>query len=372
METVIRAQEQADRGFGRSILRAIVALRWLTVVWSIVGVIISRHHLVPGREGTAVALMGLMVAFTVLTTWLWQANSQVLVHPAMMIAELTIGAVVLLGDGWVYGIERAQSLPWAWPAAGIVTVGMHLGWRWGSLSAIALGVASYLGDARTSQDDWGVAASSKTALYVLAAILAGYVARRLREAEIEITAARARAEVARTLHDGVLQTLAVVQRRSTDPELASLARDQDRDLRDFLFGAESRERTLPIALRETAAQVQKRHDLRVDVVMADDLPRLSPGLVEAMAGAVSESLTNAAKHGNASRVVVYAEPDDEAAGRSGIFCSVKDDGDGFDIDEVTLGQGISGSIRGRIEEAGGRVEITSRSGRGTEVKLWVA
>src|SRR4029077_8772912 len=73
-------------------------------------------------------------------------------------------------------------------------------------------------------------------LYIVAGAVAGYVMMLLKRAEREISAVRAREELERNLHDGVLQTLAIVPRRSTDADLVRLAREQDRDLRNFLFG----------------------------------------------------------------------------------------------------------------------------------------
>jgi signal transduction histidine kinase len=81
---------------------------------------------------------------------------------------------------------------------------------------------------------------------------------------------------------------------------------------------------------------------------------------------VGEALANAGKHGAASTVTVFVEPVDGT-----LFCSVKDDGHGFDPATIAEGSGLRHSVRGRIADVGGRVEIDGRPGRGTEVRCWV-
>lgn len=216
--------------------------------------------------------------------------------------------------------------------------------------------------------------ASTVVFYALAGVAAGYVTSLLRRAQDEVAAARAREDVARTLHDGVLQTLAVVERRATDPDLARLARRQERDLRQYLAGAivsggrgANGRVDLASCLREAAGRFEETFGGRVEVIVADDVPRLDARRCEALIGAATEALNNAGKHGGATKVVVYVEPADEG----GLFCSVKDDGSGFDPAAVTERIGLGRSIRGRVTEVGGRVEVRSRPGDGTEVCLWL-
>jgi signal transduction histidine kinase len=213
-----------------------------------------------------------------------------------------------------------------------------------------------------------------TVLYTLGGGVTGFVAIKLREAERQIAGARAREEVARTLHDGVLQTLAIVQRRSDDDELTRLAREQEIELREFLFGpppgakrSRGSERDVAATLRQVAAKVERMHGTRANVVTTGDLPPLSAEAITALSGAVAESLTNAAKHGEARQATVFVEPGETG----GVFCSVKDDGHGFEPAVIDEGVGISRSIRGRVAEVGGRVEIDGRPGRGAEVRMWI-
>jgi signal transduction histidine kinase len=112
---------------------------------------------------------------------------------------------------------------------------------------------------------------------------------------------------------------------------------------------------------------EDRYGATARIVLADDLPPLPGPVVEAVVGAVAEAMTNAAKHGDAKVVTVYAEPTDAG----GLLCSVKDDGSGFDPATTTEGQGLTSSVRGRITEVGGAVEVHARPGRGAEVVLTV-
>jgi signal transduction histidine kinase/phage shock protein PspC (stress-responsive transcriptional regulator) len=183
-------------------------------------------------------------------------------------------------------------------------------------------------------------------------------ARRIRSQE--------RAEVAAHLHDSVLQTLALVQRRSHEPgEVAQLARRQERELRAWLAGrpSPSEAATLAAALEAAAAEVEGRHGVPVEVVAVGD--RALDRDVEAVVAAAREAMTNAAKFGGGSSVDVYAEAQD---GRLAVF--VRDRGPGFDPASIPADRGgVRESIVGRMERHGGRATISSDPQTGTEVEL---
>ena len=101
-------------------------------------------------------------------------------------------------------------------------------------------------------------------------------------------------------------------------------------------------------------------------VLAPDLPALAPEVVAAITGATAEALTNAAKHGGAGRATVFVDLDDDEAT---VCCSIKDAGTGFDPAAHVDGVGLTRSVRGRLADVGGTVEVEGRPGRGTEVRL---
>jgi signal transduction histidine kinase len=174
----------------------------------------------------------------------------------------------------------------------------------------------------------------------------------------------ARAEMAAHLHDSVLHTLALIQRADASPEVAALARRQERELRAWLYRAPvPPEGRLRPAVEAIATRVEQRHNVPVDVVVVGDAPLDEAG--RALVEACQEAAMNAARHSGAPLVSVYVEVEpDELSG------FVRDEGKGFDPDQVpTDRRGIADSIRGRIRRHGGSVSILSAPGEGTEVQL---
>ncbi|MEM9466877.1 MAG: ATP-binding protein [Actinomycetota bacterium] len=356
------APETLDHGLARGL----VAFRWLTLGWATVGLVLQRAEVT--RWWLGLGLLGAALVITVLTTQ--QARTRPLsAGSPLLFAEIAVAASLLLLETHVFEATRDQSLGWAWPTASIIAVAVAAGLLWGTATAVGLAAASTVGESwLKGAQQWGTTSSySKAALMVLAALAAASVASVMRQAAREISIARARAEMARVLHDGVLQTLAVIQRRSDDDQLVALARDQERDLRSHLFGAAPSDESLTVQLRTVVDTVARRHEVEIGAVLAADLPDRSGTVAAALAGAAAEALTNAAKHSGGSRISLYAEPDEDG----GVVCTVHDNGTGFDVDAPRSGEGIDGSIESRLAEVGGRSVIRSAPGRGTDVQLWV-
>jgi signal transduction histidine kinase len=179
-----------------------------------------------------------------------------------------------------------------------------------------------------------------------------------------------RAQLAAHLHDSVLQTLTLMQKRAGDSrEVAALARRQERELRDWLAGGDpaGEERSLASELRTAAEAIEDDHRVTIESVVVGDCDLDPPA--EAALGAAREALLNAARHsGDTGPIRVYAEID-----AAGIELFVRDRGAGFDPGAVAPDRrGVRESIVGRMERAGGSAEIRSSPGGGTEVAIAIA
>ena len=207
------------------------------------------------------------------------------------------------------------------------------------------------------------------AVLALALILAPFLwrmGRNLAAERAERIRSQERAELAAHLHDSVLQTLTLMQKRADDPrEVATLARRQERELRSWLFeeGAR-RESSFAGAIRAAAEEVEDAHGVAIEVVEVGDAELDSAA--EAMVAATREALTNAAKFApEAGPIALYSEAEN---GRLEVF--VRDRGEGFDPAAIPDDrQGVRESIIGRMERHGGTARIDSTPGEGTEVEL---
>jgi signal transduction histidine kinase len=188
-----------------------------------------------------------------------------------------------------------------------------------------------------------------------------------------------REEIAAHLHDSVLQTLALIQKQADEPrEVRRLARGQERELRNWLYGRNGYGRahadqrgeqpadgpqTLAAALAAVAAEVEDTYAVRVQPVVVGDC-ELDPRLT-ALVQASREAMVNAAKHAQVREVGLYVEVEPEVVN---VF--VRDRGAGFDPEAVPADRhGLADSIHGRMERNGGRVRLRTGPGEGTEVQL---
>jgi signal transduction histidine kinase len=178
-----------------------------------------------------------------------------------------------------------------------------------------------------------------------------------------------RAELAAHLHDSVLQTLALIQKRAGDPrEVAGLARRQERELRSWLHERPDKDagETIAGAFERAAAEVEELHGVPIEVVTVGDGP-LSTRL-DALVQATREAMTNAAKFAGSERVDLYAEVEPDH-----VEVFVRDRGAGFDPEAIPPDRrGVRDSIVGRMERHRGHAAVHSRLGEGTEVELVMA
>ena len=245
------------------------------------------------------------------------------------------------------------------------------GWAFAARIAAGAGLVAVAGlYFLTKEGGWGAALNLAAALVVavlgIALILGPWIARLigdLGEERRERVRSQERADVAAHLHDSVLQTLALLQKNAGDPAaVATLARRQERELRDWLYGNDEQPGdSFAAALRATAAEIEDVHQVSVELIAVGDVP-LDPDNV-ALVRAAREAMVNAAKHAGVQRVDVYAETD----GRS-VEVFVRDRGAGFDLDGVDDDRlGVKHSIIDRMARHGGSATIRTAPGDGTEV-----
>lgn len=195
--------------------------------------------------------------------------------------------------------------------------------------------------------------------------------RELGDARAERERESERADIAAHLHDSVLQTLALIRTRSTEPEVVRLARAQERDLRSWLYDDRAPAATsFAVQVKEVVAEIE---DTRTHtdgtapqietVVVGDVVPTEE---THAVLAATREALLNAVAHGRPP-VSVYLE-----ASETEVEVFVRDHGDGFDLEAVPADRfGVRESILGRVRRRGGQASVREVPDGGTEVRIYL-
>ena len=284
---------------------------------------------------------------------------------------------------WPVAVVGA-GLAFVWPRLGDRGVGALLGdveiddgtsprWtsvaRWlGGTTLVVLGLVLFLA---TNQSAEGLRDGILTVVVILGglALLFGSYVQRLARSLVEERRQRIRSDertmVAAHLHDSVLQTLSLIQRRADEPgTVARLARRQERELRRWLYDPGHQ---LGLGLKQLleaqVEQIEDEHLIDIETVVVGDV-EVDQAVTELVA-ATGEALVNAAKFSGEDRVSLYAEVSDAA-----IEVFVRDRGVGFALDDVPADRhGVRDSIMGRMKRIGGSVDVISEAGVGTEVEL---
>ncbi|MEO5781358.1 MAG: PspC domain-containing protein [Arthrobacter oryzae] len=242
------------------------------------------------------------------------------------------------------------------------------GWaRFGAgLALVVAGVLLMVSGSGSWEQTWLALLASVAVLGGVALVLLPWGLKFWRDLEAERTGrvrATERAEIAAHLHDSVLQTLAVIQRRAgNEQDVIRLARAQERELRGWLYRDRDKDAgQLSDAIGTAAAEVEDAVGEAVEVVSVGNCAMTERH--EALVQASREAMLNAARHGGGN-VSVYLEVTEGAAE---VF--VKDRGQGFEPEAVPEDRlGIRESIVGRMIRHGGTAGITSGPD-GTEVRL---
>jgi signal transduction histidine kinase len=182
--------------------------------------------------------------------------------------------------------------------------------------------------------------------------------------------AEERADIAARVHDSVLQTLALIQRRADSPQqVIQLARAQERELRSWLFDGrapgsmDGMAATFAAAIRRIQQDVEAQHGVAIEAVTVGDC-----GIDDdlgALLAAAREATVNAAKWSGAQVVSLFAEVEPDE-----VSVFVRDRGRGFDPAAVPADRkGLAESVRARMERRGGCATVRSVLGEGTEVSL---
>lgn len=379
----------------RTLSRGAIAFRWVALTWMIALALTERNNF----DNAALAWGSIGVAGA-WTAWLSVGEAR---RPWILLLDLGICCGLVLVSGLVFAegeIVSRSLFATAYPVSAALTWGIAFGPFGGLAAGVALGgamIGSRLVNGipfdEISTRQWQSIAGSSVQ-FLAAGGTVGWVSRLLertaehaRRATDDLVRERERGarlaereSLARQIHDSVLQSLALVHKRGK--ELATSQAPSPADVESLADLAGQQEAALRgLILREPqegpAGQRSLREALEKAAFGAAGIPASVSAVgpiwiarrhADEIAAAVREALANVAEHANARRATVFADEEDGE-----IVVTVRDDGVGFSYDEARLKAegkaGVLKSMKGRIEDLGGSMSVSTPPGGGTEVEF---
>ncbi|GAA1703693.1 DUF5931 domain-containing protein [Fodinicola feengrottensis] len=369
-------------GLELSLWRAVTVYRVITLVLAVaINTTPLGNRSEPASLPWVIGVLAAMTAWTavaVVLTWgrrprWWMlAADMAIAGGALLLSIPAVGWQQLHGSG-------AGTVPGIWVASAILSWALAGGVRSGIVAATVISALNIV------LHGWAPGAvADNVVLAYLAGVVVGYAGRLVRRAEqaladaVRLQAATAERErLARHIHDGVLQVLALVSRRGDQlggdaGQLGVLAGEQEAALRALIVSG-------PADL-DTASGERDLREALADVASARTVTLSTPaGAVPVpartaaeIADAVRAALDNVRKHvgADAPAWLLVEDTGDE------VVVTVRDDGPGIPagrLEQAVAGGrlGVEQSIRGRIRDLGGSVSVVSAPGEGTEVELRV-
>ena len=395
---------------------AIRLIRFAAVLWigclvvlSILNYIFSRHATIP-----VYYLLNIVLAAVILGAayWNWIQKRLNRLFIPLIIALITIVPVI---NNWIRFVPGPPQLPPEGPLLGmlpfVVIALLLVAWqyKWQYILLIILGIT--LVNAGVS---WSFSALNpmpfqgslnttfiQTVVFLAVGLSISYLMSRLREqqqslekANIDLkhyastlehlTVSRERNRMARDLHDTLAHTLSglsvqleavkaywdvdqqmarSVLEKSVEAAHSGLAETR-RALKSLRAGPLD-DLGLTAALRKMVEDAASRLNLKLELLISDNLPAFSPDVEQVVYRITQEALNNVAQHANAKNLTVKLLFNEQQT-----MLLIYDDGVGFDIEKVNKMShfGLAG-IKERAQLIGGKLSIISKAGEGTTIQV---
>lgn len=322
------------------------------------------------------ACVGVMVLWTGFATWAYaDPRRRTLL---LLAADLVIAVALLLVTPLVKGPGFHATVPGFWIMGALIAWAIQYRWFGGLVAGLLLATVDLSLREEVRQTDYGNAF-----LLVIGGSIVGFMCESLQRmatdrevAERLAAMAAERTRLARAVHDGVLQVLALVQRRGRElggegAELGRLAGEQERALRALIRAQDAVTSRSPGTVDLAAELSRLERSSNVTVSTPGSSVELPETIAHEVLAAVRACLDNIRLHVGDDApawVLLQAFPDR-------VELSVRDDGPGIPAGrlEESAAQGrlgVSESIRGRIADLGGTAELVTGAS-GTEWELVV-